>query len=137
MKKRFGLRWAALMAGLLAVSLCLGTGELVARKKPKPPPQFSNLSFVVLKASTGKPIPDAGVIVHFLSPDGSEEGDGIELKTDSQGHTVMNGIPYGRLRLQVIAPRMRTFGEDVEIDAPQQQFVIRLKPPVAQFSDEP
>jgi hypothetical protein len=136
-KKIFGLRWAALVAGLLLVPLCLGTGELYARKKPKPPQQFSSLSFLVLKASSGKPIRHASVIIHFLRPDGSQESDGIELKTDRQGRTVMNDIPYGRLRLQVIAPRLQTFGEDVEINAPQQQFVIRLNPPAAQISDEP
>jgi hypothetical protein len=123
------LRFAAIVSLLLIVPLSLSAG-----KKKKAPEQFCTLSFVVLKDSSGKPIKNASVILHSLSKDGSQESDGLQLKTDTDGKASIDDIPYGRIRVQAVAEHLRTYGNDIDVNQPTQELVIRLKPPVAQIS---
>jgi hypothetical protein len=116
---------------LLIGVVCLSAGD---KKKTKPKEQFCSLSFVVLRDSDGKPLKNASVVIHSLGADGSQEDEGFQLKTDSEGRASIEDIPYGKLRLQVIAHRLRTYGDDIEINAAKQEFVVRLKPPVEQDS---
>ena len=118
------------VALLLILPLCLSAGN-----KKKAPEQFGSLSFVVLRDSDGEPVKNASVVIHFLRKDGSEESDGLQLKTDSDGRTSIDDIPYGTLRLQVIAHRMQTYGDDVALNQAKEEFVIRLKPPADQITN--
>jgi hypothetical protein len=123
-------RFATVLALLLLVPIGLSAGN----NKKKAPEQFCALSFVVLKDSNGKPIKNASVVIHSLRKDGSQDNDGFQLKTDTDGRAHIDDIPYGKLRLQVIVHGMQTYGDDVEVNQPQQEFVIRLKPPAGQVS---
>jgi hypothetical protein len=127
-RNALGWRRGAAVALLLMVPLC------AAAKEKKAPEQFSTLKFLVLRASDGRPIMNASVVLHSVRKDGSQARDGLQLKTGMDGRTSIDSIPYGRLRIQVVAPRLQTYGRDVEINAAEQEFVIRLKPPVAQLS---
>jgi predicted component of type VI protein secretion system len=124
-------RLVALVALLLIVPACLSAGD---KKKNKPEEQFCTLSFVVLRDSNGKPVKNASVVIHSLRKDGSQQADGFQLKSDTDGKALINDIPYGKLRLQVLAPHFQTYGDDIEIKEPAQEFVIRLKPPAEQVS---
>ncbi len=124
------IRLSAFIAILLVVPLCLSAGD----KKKKAPEQFCRLSFVVLRDSSGKPVKNASVVIHSLRKDGTQDADGFQLKTDADGKTFIDDIPYGKLRLQVLAPRMQTYGDDIEIKEAKQEIVIRLKPPADQVS---
>ena len=128
MCKFFRLRWVTVLCGLLLVPLCLSAG------KKKAPEQFGEVSFVVLRASDGQPVKYASVVIHFLRKDGSEESDGLQLKTDGEGRASINDLPYGNLRIQVVAPRLQTYGDDVALNQAKQEFVIRLNPPAGQLS---
>lgn len=123
-------RSALFVSLLLIVPLCLSAGE----KNKKPPEPVCTLSFVVLKDSDSTPIKNASVIIHSLGQDGRQEGEGFQLKTNADGRAFIDAIPYSKLRLQVVAHRLRTYGDDIEVNQPQQEFVIRLKPPAAQLS---
>ena len=126
-----------LLLGAMCLNLlCLATTELWARdrKQPKAPEQWASLSFVVLRESDGKAVRNASVVIHFLRKDGSQDDEGFQLKTDSGGRAAIDDIPYGKLRLQVVAPGLQTYGEDVEINSAKQEFVIRLNPPAGQVS---
>jgi hypothetical protein len=127
---------ASLLLGVvILVILALGAPELFARgKKQRPAEPFSSLSFVVLRASNGKPVRNASVVIHFLHKDGTQDSEGLQLKTDGEGRTAINDIPFGKLRLQVVARGLQTYGEDVEINSAQQEFVIRLNPPADQVT---
>lgn len=129
--------WVRLLLGVMFVGLLsLAPPELWARskKQPKAPEQFSSLRFVVLRASNSKPVKNASVVIHFLRKDGSQDDDGLQLKTDTDGRAGIEDIPYGKLRLQVVARGLQTYGEDVEINSAQQEFVIRLNPPADQVT---
>ena len=128
MRNILRLRFA--VALLLILPLCLSAAE----KKKKAPEQFCSLSFVVLKDATGKPIKNASVVIHSLRKDGSQDTEGFQLKTDTDGKAFIDDIPFGKLRLQVLAHGLQTYGDDIEVNAEKQEFVIRLKPPAEQVS---
>ena len=95
---------------------------------------MSNMHFVVLRDTNGKPIKNAAVVLHPVNHKGKQALGGVELKTDDEGRTGIEGIPYGLLRVQVLAPGFRTFGEDYEIKQPETEITVRLKPPTKQYS---
>ncbi len=113
--------WVAVMA--LLVVCVAGTQE-----------KTSNLKFRVLKERTGKPIRNASVILHTVDKEGRQGKGGLQTKTDGEGRAMIPSIPYGKMRVQVIAHGMQTFGQDYEISQPEQEFVIKLKEPQEQYS---
>jgi hypothetical protein len=118
---------------VLVLVLGLGTvGQLVAQDDDEGP--MSDLRFVVLKDSNGKPVRNAAVVLHPVSRKGKQAKGGLELKTDNDGKTNIDGIPYGPLRVQVLAPGFQTFGEDYEINKPALEITVKLKRPGAQYS---
>jgi len=129
MRNLMKLRCGTILCWLLMVPLGLSAGN-----KKKTPEQFGSLSFVVLRDSDGTPVKNASVVIHFLRRDGSEERDGLQLKTETDGRTAISDIPYGTLRVQVVAPRLQTYGDDFELNQAKQEIVIRLKPPATQLS---
>ncbi len=128
MRNILRLRFA--VALLLILPLCLSAAE----KKKNAPEQFCTLSFVVLKDTTGEPIKNASVVIHSLRKDGSQGTEGFQLKTDTDGKALIDDIPFGKMRLQVLAHGLQTYGDDIEVNAEKQEFVIRLKPPAEQVS---
>src|SRR5258708_27846567 len=92
------------------------------------------LNFVVVKEDNGKPVRNAAVIMHPVSTHGKQERGGLELKTDADGKTSFDGIPYGKLRVQVLASGFQTFGEDYDIGQAKMEFTVKLKRPQGQYS---
>jgi hypothetical protein len=113
----------------LAVLLFLGLAAAGDKQ-----PQASNLTFVVLKDDNGKPVRNASVILHQVSARGRQGQGGLQLKTDKEGKASYAGVPYGKLRIQVIAAGFQTYGGDHDINQPEQEFVIKLKRPQEQYS---
>lgn len=124
--KSWSMKTAAVIFGVLLTA----TLAFVENK----PQQVSNLRFVVLKDYNGKPIRNASVILHQVSEAGRQSHGGLELKTDNDGKASYAGVPYGKLRIQVIAPGFQTYGKDHEISQPEQEFVIKLRRPQEQYS---
>ena len=95
---------------------------------------MSDLRFVVVKDYNGKPVRNAAVVLHPVSRKGKQSRGGMELKTDNDGRTNIDGIPYGPLRVQVLAPGFQTFGEDYEINKPELEITVKLKRPAGQYT---
>jgi Carboxypeptidase regulatory-like domain len=117
-------------AGVILAALLI-LGLAAAGDKPQ---QASNLSFVVLKDDNGKPVRNASVILHQVDGRGRQGQGGLQLKTDNEGKASYAGIPYGKLRIQVVAPGFQTYGEDHDINQPESEFVIKLKRPQEQHT---
>ena len=96
--------------------------------------QQANLKFVVLKEHNGKPVRNASVVLHTVDKKGKQAKGGYQFKTDADGKANFDGAPYGRLRIQVLTPGYQTFGEDFDINQPEQEFVIKLKKPQDQVT---
>ena len=94
----------------------------------------ATLSFVILKDESGKPVRNAAVVLHPVNTKGKQGRGGFELKTDNDGKTHFEGVPYGKLRVQVLAPGFQTFGEDYEIGEPEKEIIVRMKRPQKQYS---
>jgi hypothetical protein len=116
---------------LFMMILVLGTAGLVSAEEPEP---SSDLKFLVLKDDSGKPVRNASVVLHPVDNHGKQERGGFELKTDPDGKASFDGVPYGTLRVQVLAHGFQTFGQDYEISRPATDIVIRLKRPQGQYS---
>ena len=96
--------------------------------------KYSDLKFNVVRNSNGKPVRNASVVLHQVDKDGNQSKGGLQLKTDAEGDAGYNSAPYGKLRIQVIAPGFQTYGEDFEINQPTHEIVIKLRRPQEQYS---
>jgi hypothetical protein len=92
------------------------------------------LNFVVLKDDNGKPVRNAGVVMHSVGKNGKQDRGGLELKTDAEGKASFDGVPYGKLRIQVLATGFQTYGEDYDINQPNMVITVKLKRPEGQYS---
>jgi len=129
MKKSFS------SVSVLIIVLGVGIiGLAWAQDAPDTEGPMSELRFVVVKDNNGKPVRNAAVVLHPLTRKGKQAMGGLELKTDNDGRTNIDGIPYGPLRVQVLAPGFQTFGEDYLIDKPEMQITVKLKRPAGQYS---
>jgi len=113
---------------LAVLGMCLGAWAQL-NEGPE-----AKLDFLVLKDDNGKPVRNAGVVMHPVEKSGKQSRGGFELKTDSEGKANFDGVPYGPLRVQVLAPGFQTFGEDYQIDKPEMQITVKLKRPQKQYS---
>lgn len=116
------------------VTAVLLTGSLAIAQKDKDNEPTSWLYFSIVKDDNGKPVRNAAVILHPVDSQGKQERGDLELKTDPDGKSNLDGIPYGPLRVQVLAHGFQTYGEDFEISKPKTEITIKLKRPQGQFS---
>jgi hypothetical protein len=119
---RIHLRWILFVLVAFASIACLGEDK------------YSRLEVVVLRSYNGKPVRNASVVLHPVNKDGKQSKSGLELKTDPDGKASLDSVPYGKLRIQAIAPGLQTYGDDVEINQPEQQITIKMNKPQEQYS---
>jgi Carboxypeptidase regulatory-like domain len=119
---------------LIVLALVVTPALLAAGGENKPSGQASSIKFVVLKDDNNKPVRNAAVILHPVGKSGKQSKGGFELKTDAEGRTQADGVPYGLLRVQVIAPGFQTFGDDYTINQTEQVVTVRLKRPSDQYT---
>jgi len=111
-----------------ALSLAL---PVAAKKKHE---SLALVNFVVVRDENGKPIRNAAVVMHPVNEDGKQQRGGIELKTDPEGKANYDGVPYGKIRIQVLANGFQTYGYDYDISQPNIDLMIKMKRPGRQYS---
>jgi hypothetical protein len=116
---------------VLALSIALGTAVVGLAQDEGP---TSSLHFVVVRDSDGKPVRNAEIVLHPVKHKGQQASGEMELKTDAEGKTSVDGIPYGPMRIQVLAPHFQTFGEDYQVDKTAMEITVKLKHPGEQYS---
>jgi carboxypeptidase family protein len=121
-----------IFAWAMAAILLCGSASLAQKDKDNEPTSW--LYFSVVKDDNGKPVRNAAVILHPVNDKGRQERGGLELKTDPEGKADLDGIPYGPLRVQVLAHGFQTYGEDFDVSKPKTEITIKLKRPQGQFS---
>jgi hypothetical protein len=88
----------------------------------------------VVRDENGKPVRNAAVVIHPIDENGNQDRGGIELKTDPDGKAQYDGIPYGKMRIQVLASGFQTYGDDYDIGKPTVDITVKLKRPAKQYS---
>lgn len=120
---------------MLAVALSLAVfAQQTQPKDPPVPANIAKLNILIVRESGGKPVKNAEVVLHLVDKSGNQKQEGLELKTHEDGKAEATGIPYGKVRVQVIARGLRTFGEDYTIDQPTLDITIKMQKPTSQFS---
>lgn len=125
---------AVALAAMVALGVGLGAARAAWAQDDDDEGPMSNMKFVVVRDTNGKPVKNAAVVLHPVKKSGKQSMGGLELKTDEEGKTWIDGIPYGVLRVQVLAPGFQTFGEDYEIKQPETLITVRMKRPTGQYS---
>jgi hypothetical protein len=126
-----------ILCGALVILLVeLAVTAIVVAQKDKKDDEIPTaiLNFLVLKDDNGKPIRNAAVILHPVNSHGEQGKGGMELKTDLDGKAVYEGLPYGKLRVQVLASGFQTWGDDFDIEKDTVAITIKLQRPKKQFS---
>jgi len=117
------------LIGLLVLAVALpGVGK---KKKDDP---LATLNFVIVRDENGKPVRNAAVVMHAVDEDGKQTPQGLELKTNPEGKASYDGVPYGKIRVQVLASGFQTYGDDYDIREPSMDITIKLKRPGKQYS---
>ena len=109
-------------SALLVASLALAQDDMAV------------LNFIVIRDYSGKPIRNASVVMHPVEKNGKQSRGGLQIKTDADGKASFDGVPFGKLRVQVLATGFQTFGEDYAIDKPTMEITVRMKRPQGQYS---
>jgi len=125
------IRMRIRIAGVVLTVVAMAAGAMAQKDKDE---TTAWLHFLVIKDDNGKPVRSAAVIMHPVSTDGKQGKGGMELKTDADGKTDFDGVPFGKLRVQVLAQGFQTYGEDFDVDKPKMEFTIKLKRPRGQYS---
>ena len=123
---RIGIRSLGIL--LIAVGM---VAPATAKKKHEP---LATVNFVVVRDENGKPIRNASVVMHPVGENGKQERGGLELKTDTEGKTSYDGVPYGKLRIQVLVPGFQTYGSDYDVNEPNMDITVKMKRPAGQYS---
>jgi hypothetical protein len=126
----------------VAVVACLIASAGLAQQKPEQKPEqkishhsaSATLQFTVVNEGSSKPVKNAEVILHPLDKEGRQKAEGLELKTHDDGKAEVEGVPFGKIRIQVIARGFRTYGEDYVIDQATHGITIKLQKPTDQYS---
>jgi hypothetical protein len=138
MRLGFGSIWlrsiGAGCAVVLAVAVPAGAQSEVHGRKYKPMPPTAHIVVTVEKGFNGKPMQNAAVIFHAVR-NGVNDGN-LEVKTDPDGKAAIDVIEIGsKVTIQVIANGFATYAQDVSIDEPTLELLVKMQRPRAQISD--
>jgi len=115
-------------------AMLLSVPSFAGKKNAAPDQKTASVNLTVIRDASGKPVKNAEVVFHLLDNHGKPRQEGLELKTHDDGKAEATGIPYGKVRVQVIAPGFKTYGEDVTVDKPALELTIKLQKPAEQLS---
>jgi Carboxypeptidase regulatory-like domain len=128
--KRRTIVWPVGAAAMLALGMGVA-GRAWAQNDEGP---MASVRFVIVREASGKPVKNAQVVLHPVNRKGKATKGEIDLKTDADGRASIDGIPYGSIEVQVLAPGLQTFGQDYEVKQAEIEITVKLKRPGGQYS---
>jgi Carboxypeptidase regulatory-like domain len=120
------------LAGLIVTFASLAA--FAGQKNAPAGTKTASVNLTVVRDANGKPVKNAEVVLHLVDNHGKQREEGLELKTHDDGKAEATGIPYGKVRIQVIARGFKTYGEDVDVNQPNLEITIKLQKPAEQYS---
>lgn len=102
-------------------------------RKWKPMPDTAHIVVTVEKGFNSKPLANAAVVFHAVR-DGKNDGN-LEVKTDPEGRATIDVIEIGsHVTIQVIASGFATTADEMDVDGPNKELLVKLQRPRAQVS---
>jgi hypothetical protein len=83
-----------------------------------------------------QPVADAHVVIRFTEERLLRRDKRVswEAKTNRKGVVVLNDIPRGEVKVQIIAKGFQTYGDQHAISKPEEEVTVQLLPPKGQVS---
>ena len=128
------MKLRVVFVGAFLIVLALATSAMAQQDDESDEGPTAVISFVVTKQDNGKAVRNAAVIMHAVNAKGKQDKGDLELKTDPEGKASFDGLPYGKVRVQVLAQGFQTYGQDFDIGKPQVAIAIQLKRPQQPYS---
>jgi hypothetical protein len=122
--------WAVWLVSFVVV-FAVGTAKKAYAQDDEGP--AATVRFVVTNDASGKAVKNAQVVLHTVNRKGKAKGE-MELKTDVEGRASVDGVPYGTIEVQVLAPGFQTYGADYEVKQAAVEITVKLKKPAGQYS---
>jgi hypothetical protein len=119
---------------MIAAAILVGFGVVGLARAQDDEGRVATLRLVVVRDTDGKPVRNAEVVLRPVKRNGKQGKGEIELKTDADGKTNVDGIPYGTVQVQILAPHFQTFGGDYEVNQAEMEITVKLKHPADQYS---
>lgn len=124
---------AAPVLTLLVAATTASAQDAEHGRKYKPMPPTAHITVTVEKGFNSKPIMNAAVIFH-ATRDGRNDGN-LEVKTDEDGKAVIDVIEIGsKVNVQVIANGFATSAQEIQVDSPSKDLLVKMLRPRAQIS---
>ena len=121
--------WLVVLSALFLLRLDVGLAFAQDDDGPT-----ASVRVLVLRDASGKPVKNAQVVLHPVNRKGKAAKGEIDLKTNEEGLASVEGIPYGSIEVQVLAPGLQTFGENYEVKQASVEITVKLKRPGGQYS---
>src|SRR5947207_15904046 len=86
--------------------------------------EIAELKFLVVKDYNGKPVRNASVVMHPVEKNGKQSRGGLQIKTDPDGKASIDGVPYGKVRVQVLAQGYKSVADDYDGNMPEMECRI-------------
>lgn len=118
---------------VVVAALCLGA--VLAAPTAHAAKAMTSLR-VVVKDQSGDPIARASIVVSRLKSKEKPKvkGEPLQIKTSMQGAAPLPPLEQGFYMVQVISSGYQTSGEMIELNEPEQEYTVVMKPPQSQFS---
>ena len=125
-------RTGIIVAALLLVATQLA-GQNAAEQKDD---ASTRLTLQVLNETNKQPVVGAHVVVRFTEERLLRRDKRVswEAKTNRKGEIVLSDLPTGNVKVQVIAKGFQTYGDQHDLEKPQEKLTILLQPPKGQVS---
>jgi len=97
----------------------------------------SRVTLQVMTEETKRPVPSAHVVVRFISGKTlmiKNRQTTWEAQTNRHGDLLLEDIPKGHVKVQIIAKGYQTFGGEFEVTKTEENWTILMKPPAKQVS---
>jgi hypothetical protein len=141
MRNTYARNSLRLAASLAAVLIIVWSGSAFSAPPASAPAaaadENTRLIIEVLTNEAKKPVASAHVVVRFVSGKKlfiKKIQTSWEAQTNKKGEVVLDDIPLGQVKIQVIAKGYQTFGDDFELSKPEETLTVLMKPPAKQVS---
>ena len=119
-------------AAIIVAALLLVATPLAGQQEE----ESSRLTLQVLNGTSKQPVADAHVVVRFTETRLLRRDKRVswEAKTNRKGVVVLQDLPRGAVKVQILAKGFQTYGDQHELSKPEEEFTILLEPPQGQVS---